>query len=74
VKSDGMFVLLNELREYKFSNSVFSFGDSLHYSDSRTSVTKDEILEFLKTKDHENVLVEEIEPNIEDCFMDLMSK
>jgi ABC-type multidrug transport system ATPase subunit len=74
VKSDGMFVLLNELREYKFSNSVFSFGDSLHYSDSRENVTKNEILEFLKTKDHENVLIEEIEPNIEDCFMDLMSK
>jgi ABC-type multidrug transport system ATPase subunit len=74
VKSDGMFVLLNELREYKFANSVFSFGDSLHYSDSRDNVTKDEILEYLKTKDHENVIIEEIDPNIEDCFMDLMSK
>jgi ABC-2 type transport system ATP-binding protein len=74
VKSDGMFVLLNELREYKFAASVFSFGDSLHYSDSRDNVTKDEILEYLKTKDHENVFIEEIEPNIEDCFMDLMSK
>ena len=74
VKSDGMFVLLNELREYQFSNSVFSFGDSLHYSDSRGNVTKDDILVYLKTKDHGNVSIEEIEPNIEDCFMDLMSK
>jgi len=74
VKSDGMFVLLNELREYQFSNSVFSFGDSLHYSDSRGNVTKDDILVYLKRKDHGNVSIEEIEPNIEDCFMDLMSK
>ncbi|MFZ4589598.1 MAG: ABC transporter ATP-binding protein [Ignavibacteria bacterium] len=74
VKSDGMFVLLNELREYQFSNSVFSFGDSLHYSDSRGNVTKDDILVYLKRKDHENISIEEIEPNIEDCFMDLMSK
>lgn len=74
VKSDGMFVLLNELREYQFANSVYSFGDSLHYSDSRDNVAKNDILEYLKTKDHENVFVEEIEPNIEDCFMDLMNK
>ena len=74
VKSDGMFVLLNELREYQFANSVFSFGDSLHYSDSRDNVTKNDILEYLKTKDHTNISIEEIEPNIEDCFMDLMNK
>jgi ABC-2 type transport system ATP-binding protein len=74
VKSDGMFVLLNELREYQFANSVFSFGDTLHYSDSRDNVTKDDIIEYLKTKDHVNISIEEIEPNIEDCFMDLMSK
>jgi ABC-2 type transport system ATP-binding protein len=74
VKSDGMFVLLNELREYQFANSVFSFGDSLHYSDSRDNVKKNEILEYLKTKDHTNISIEEIEPNIEDCFMDLMNK
>ncbi len=74
VKSDGMFVLLNELREYEFSNSVFSFGDSLHYSDKREGITKDVISEYLKTKNHKSVSIEEIEPNIEDCFMDLMSK
>jgi ABC-2 type transport system ATP-binding protein len=74
VKSDGMFTLLQELREYQFANSVFSFGDSLHYSDLRTTVTKDDILEYLKIKDHKDVYIKEIEPNIEDCFMDLMSK
>lgn len=74
VKSDVMFILLKDLRDYKNSNSVFSFGDSLHYSDSRTDVTKDDILNYLKSKEHKNILIEEIEPNIEDCFMDLMSK
>ncbi|MCX6161356.1 MAG: ABC transporter ATP-binding protein [Ignavibacteriae bacterium] len=74
VKSDIMFILLKDLRDYKNSNSVFSFGDSLHYSDSRTDVTKDDILNYLKSKEHKNILIEEIEPNIEDCFMDLMSK
>ena len=50
VKSDVMFILLKDLREYRYSNSVFSFGDSLHYSDSRTKVTKEEILNYLKSK------------------------
>lgn len=74
VKSDSMFVLLNELREYEFSNSVFSFGDSLHYSDKREGITKDDVSEYLKTKNHKSFSIEEIEPNIEDCFMGLMDK
>ena len=74
VKSDVMFILLKDLRDYKSASSVFSFGDSLHYSDTRTDVTKDDLLNYLISKEHKNILIEEIEPNIEDCFMDLMSK
>lgn len=74
VKSDGMFQLLNELREYQFAHSVFSFGDFLHYSDKRDVVNKEDLLNYLKSKEHKDIYIEEIEPNIEDCFMDLMSK
>ena len=74
VKSDVMYTLLKDLRYYKNSESVFSFGDALHYSDTSPDATSEEIMNYLKSKEHKNIFVEEIEPNIEDCFMDLMSK
>ncbi|MFA7360242.1 MAG: ABC transporter ATP-binding protein [Candidatus Kapaibacterium sp.] len=74
VKSDIMYTLLNDLRNYEFAHSVFSFGDSLHYTDSRVDVNSNNVLEYLKSKEHTNIIINEIEPNIEDCFMDLMSK
>lgn len=74
VKSDVMYTLLQDLRNYKFVNSVFSFGESLHYTDSRNDLNINDVLEYLKSKEHMNINLNEIEPNIEDCFMDLMSK
>ena len=74
VKSDIMYTLLNDLRNYEFAYSVFSFGDSLHYTDSRADVNSNNVLEYLRSKDHTNITINEIEPNIEDCFMDLMNK
>lgn len=74
VKSDIMFTLLNDLRNYEFAHSVYSFGDSLHYTDSRTDVNSNEVLDYLTSKEHTNIDINEIEPNIEDCFMDLMNK
>ena len=74
VRSDVMYTLLQDLRNYKYVNSVFSFGESLHYTDSRNDFNINDVLEYLKSKEHVNISLNEIEPNIEDCFMDLMSK
>jgi len=74
VKSDVMYTLLQDLRDYQYVNSVFSFGESLHYTDSRNDFNINDVLEYLKSKEHMNISLNEIEPNIEDCFMDLMSK
>lgn len=74
IKTDIMYTLLNDLRNYDFAHSVFSFGDSLHYTDSRSSVNSNNVIEYLKSKEHTNITIIEIEPNIEDCFMDLMNK
>lgn len=74
LKSDAMYQLLTDLRNYEFADSVFSFGDSLHYTDKREIVSEEDVTNFLKSKNHNNVEFKIIEPTIEDCFMELMSK
>ncbi len=74
VKSFDKQKLIKDLRSYEFSNSVFAFGESIHYTDKRQKTDVKEIVEYLINKNHKEIKVEEIKPNIEDCFMDLMKK
>lgn len=73
IKSDDMYKLLNDLRSYDYSESVFSFGDVLHYTDKREDYSSEEIMQYLKSNNHQNLQIEFKESNIEDCFMSLMN-
>jgi hypothetical protein len=68
--------MLQALRGYPHSVSVFPFGDELHYSDSRTEVDADaiasEVSRFLRSKSFADAEVKPIDPGIEDTFMALM--
>jgi ABC-type multidrug transport system ATPase subunit len=64
--------LIEDLRAYPLTHSAFPFGDSVHL------VLKDEegdaaLLEYLTAKGHERLDIQPIAPNIEDCFMELMT-
>ncbi|MBN2663440.1 MAG: ABC transporter ATP-binding protein [Bacteroidales bacterium] len=72
IKSQNKQKLIDDLRAFEYSNSVYAFGDSIHYTDKRKSIDIQEITVFLKNKNNSNVVIKVIEPNIEDCFMDLM--
>jgi len=72
VKTNNIQLLIEDLRKFEHSNSVFAFGESIHYTDSRKNVDIQEIIYFLKEKKHLEIEIKNIEPNIEDCFMDLM--
>ena len=74
VKSSDMFKSLIDVRTFPDTLSCFSFGDMHHLSLKDNSVTKEAILNFLKEKGHTDLDVQPIQPNIEDCFMELMSK
>lgn len=66
--------LLLDLRKYEFANTVYPFGDSIHYTDSRTNFQIDDLEKYLITNSNSNVSISKITPTIEDCFMDLMVK
>jgi len=74
VRSDDNYQTLLDLREFNSTNSVFLFGQSLHYTDLRNEIPKNEIKNYLENKGRSSVVIEKIKPVIEDCFMALSTK
>lgn len=74
VKTENLYKLIKDLRAYEYMKTAFAFGQSIHYADKRTGINKFEIEAYLKQLNHENINVERIQANIEDCFMELMTK
>lgn len=78
-ESDNMHRLLYDLRSFELTTNCFAFGDKHHISieknseNSSRSTTKiiEEIVQFLTLKGHSGLIIREIEPGIEDCFMQL---
>lgn len=74
VHSDNMFRLINDLREYEKAESVYAFGQHVHFTGIDDDVETNELDSYLEKRNHQNILVEEIHPGIEDVFMELMQQ
>lgn len=73
VRAANTLRLIEDLRAYPPAHSAFPFGDSVHL------VLKQEqdsaaLIEYLTAKGHERLDIRPIAPNIEDCFMELMTQ
>ena len=72
VKSDNMSKLLNDLRGYANVKSCYTFGEYHHltflYDDEKLC---EELKICLQKIGHTNMIINEIVPTIEDCFMNL---
>jgi len=64
--------LINELRAFEHASSAYAFGNSVHYTDLRNSCEPHELAEWLKSRGFVEVVVQRIQPGIEDTFMSLM--
>ena len=71
VKSNNMSKLLTDLRSIKNIESCFAFGDSHHITVDNVQLTVDSLQNMLSAQNHTNIEIVEIEPTIEDCFMEL---
>jgi len=74
IKSEDMYHLIKDLREYPDARSVFLFGQYIHYTDKSVEFVGTKIQKYLLEKGHKNIEIMLIKANIEDCFMELMSK
>jgi ABC-type multidrug transport system ATPase subunit len=71
VRSDNMFDLLKQLRNYPKTESCFAFGDKHHLLLKDNNSDLNELKAYLQN--HSNLEINKIEPGIEDCFMRLIA-
>lgn len=76
VRTPDRYHALLALREFPHANSVFPFGETLHYTDSRRDLQPDqlaaEVRRFLESRGFRPVEVEPAPATIEDTFMGRM--
>jgi len=74
IRSSEMFKLITDISSLNQTHSVFLFGQDLHYTDKAGKINTTEFTNLLAQRGHSHVQVREIEANIEDCFMELMTR
>lgn len=73
VKSDRMHQLLDDLRQWQYTDTAFSFGENFHLT-VKDRAEKSALMDYLASKCHGNITIAPIEASIEDCFMALSTK
>lgn len=71
VRSDKMHRLLTDLRGIKGVKTAFAFGENHHATVDPSVLTINSLSEQLDALGQRNIVIEDVEPTIEDCFMNL---
>jgi ABC-2 type transport system ATP-binding protein len=71
IKAANMNQLLQDLRNRKMVKSCYAFGEYLHVSLQENGLT-DQLLRELDSTNHSGIELKQVEPTIEDCFINLM--
>jgi ABC-2 type transport system ATP-binding protein len=72
VRAGDIYKLLGELREYPGVHSVYAFGQTAHVAFRGQEIRKEHLSGYLQDRGHSSPEINETEPTIEDCFMELM--
>ena len=70
-KSENMFRVLKDLQGFSDIENAYAFGE-YHHAVMRNGFDRKILEEFLETKGHKALQLQEANPNIEDCFLQLM--
>ena len=71
IQGKDTYQLLLDLRAYPHVNSVFPFGQSIHYTDTRDQISPSDLNDYLSSKGQLDIKINQITAGIEDCFMAL---
>ena len=66
--------LIMDLRSYEKTDSAFAFGQYLHVTGKGDEVEATEFEGFLLKSNHSELEVFDIQPSIEDVFMNMMNE
>ena len=72
IKSNEMHRLIQDLRSFEMTNTAYAFGQYLHVTGKKDGVEAIEFERFLLKNNHKDLKVLDIQPTIEDVFMDMM--
>jgi ABC-2 type transport system ATP-binding protein len=75
VKSDTIHKLPTDLRKYENTLSCFAFGEYMHitFKNEKTD-NSTSLLNYLTEKGHSGIELKQVEPTIEDCFIELLKR
>jgi ABC-2 type transport system ATP-binding protein len=71
VKADHMLHLLNDLKKFDGQEDSYPFGE-YHHVVMKDKTGENELKNYLQKQPHENLELKTVQPDIEDCFMELM--
>ncbi|MEB2785343.1 ABC transporter ATP-binding protein [Algoriphagus persicinus] len=74
VSTSNTYQLIQDLKEYPGNQSVFAFGEFIHYSDVDKAFNPEDLKKYLNQKNHQKVEIHPAKVSIEDVFMDLASQ
>jgi ABC-2 type transport system ATP-binding protein len=73
LRAEDMYRLKNDLSGYEDTRTVFLFGRDLHIT-LKQADGPERLRAWLEDMGHRQIYIEAIQPGVEDCFMELMSK
>lgn len=74
VSAANTYQLIQDLKEYPGNQSVFAFGEYIHYTDSDKAFKPEDLKKYLNQKNHQQIEIHPAMVSIEDVFMDLASQ
>ena len=63
--------LIHDLKNYPNQYSVYAFGEFIHYIDNKADFNPKDLHDYLKNKNHTDIVIKPATITIEDVFMDL---
>ncbi len=72
IKCDNIYKVKQIIDRYENKDSAFLFGQYIHYTQIDESIGVEKLIEFLAANNINNITINEIDANIEDCFIRLM--
>lgn len=72
-ESDQMFKLLTDIRRHPLVKSCFAFGDK-HHITVEEALTQAQLKQYLSDLGHQKIDIQNIEPSIEDCYINLQQE
>jgi len=74
VRSVDLYRLVMDLRQYPEVYTALLFGQEVHFTSRSGDVDMDHLKKYLTEKGHPDIIMEHVEPTIEDTFLDLMEQ